>query len=189
MSNTIGKKLAIALLATAAGAAAMLPAGDAHAGGDVLAAGVLGGLVGAMIATPAYPVYGGPVVVYQEPVYPYPAPVYVAPPAPVYYAPAYEPQYAPVRRPLAAIPYHDRQWRGDDRHDRHDRRDRHSRRADSGGPRVITYDETVGSVASAGAEPWSREWLRYCSGRFRTFDADTGTYKGYDGQRHFCTVD
>ncbi len=35
-------------------------------------------------------------------------------------------------------------------------------------------------------EPWSREWFRYCSNRYRSFDGRTGTFMGYDGQRHFC---
>ena len=35
-------------------------------------------------------------------------------------------------------------------------------------------------------EPWSREWFHYCSNRYRSFDGRTGTFMGYDGQRHFC---
>ncbi|CAN0655768.1 BA14K family protein [uncultured Nitratireductor sp.] len=35
-------------------------------------------------------------------------------------------------------------------------------------------------------EPWSREWFRYCSNRYRSFDGRTGTFMGYDGNRHFC---
>ncbi len=41
---------------------------------------------------------------------------------------------------------------------------------------------------SAGLEPWSREWYRYCSTRYRSFDAETGTFRGYDGQDHFCVA-
>jgi len=37
-------------------------------------------------------------------------------------------------------------------------------------------------------EPWTREWFRYCSDRYRSFDARTGTFTGYDGQRHFCNA-
>ena len=37
-------------------------------------------------------------------------------------------------------------------------------------------------------EPWTREWVRYCSDRYRTFDARSGTFTGYDGQQHFCTA-
>jgi hypothetical protein len=35
-------------------------------------------------------------------------------------------------------------------------------------------------------EPWSREWYRYCSSRYRSFDPNTGTFVGYDGREHFC---
>lgn len=43
-------------------------------------------------------------------------------------------------------------------------------------------------VYKGGLEPWSREWVRYCSNRYRTFDARTGTFVGYDGQEHFCAA-
>lgn len=36
--------------------------------------------------------------------------------------------------------------------------------------------------------PWSPQWMRYCSDRYRTFDGRTGTFVGYDGARHFCTA-
>jgi len=39
-----------------------------------------------------------------------------------------------------------------------------------------------------GAEPWSPEWYRACSARYRSFDPGSGTYLGYDGRRHFCEV-
>ncbi len=35
-------------------------------------------------------------------------------------------------------------------------------------------------------EPWSRSWYRYCRDRYRTFDAESGTYVGRDGREHFC---
>ncbi len=38
----------------------------------------------------------------------------------------------------------------------------------------------------ASYEPWSPEWYRYCSDRYRSFDARSGTFMGYDGLRHFC---
>jgi hypothetical protein len=60
------------------------------------------------------------------------------------------------------------------------------------GPRIITrpqYSERVIVYREqrAGYEPWSREWFRYCSNRYRSFNADTGTFRGYDGRDHFCT--
>lgn len=39
-----------------------------------------------------------------------------------------------------------------------------------------------------GLEPWTPAWYRACSQRYRSFDPSTGTYLGYDGRRHFCTL-
>jgi BA14K-like protein len=48
------------------------------------------------------------------------------------------------------------------------------------------YDEPV--YARGSLEPWSREWYRYCRNRYRSFDPGSGTFVGYDGREHFCTV-
>ena len=40
----------------------------------------------------------------------------------------------------------------------------------------------------AGIEPWTPQWQRYCSYRYRTFDPGTGTFIGNDGREHFCTA-
>lgn len=37
------------------------------------------------------------------------------------------------------------------------------------------------------AEPWSREWYRACSARYRSFDPSTGTYVARGGRR-FCVI-
>lgn len=37
-------------------------------------------------------------------------------------------------------------------------------------------------------EPWSRDWYRWCSDRYRSFNPDTGTFVGYDGIERFCEV-
>ncbi|MBX9466306.1 MAG: BA14K family protein [Aquamicrobium sp.] len=37
-------------------------------------------------------------------------------------------------------------------------------------------------------EPWTDEWYRYCSDRYRSFDPSSGTFVGYDGVRRFCEV-
>ncbi|MCO6178882.1 BA14K family protein [Ciceribacter sp. RN22] len=42
----------------------------------------------------------------------------------------------------------------------------------------VTYD----------LEPWSPQWYRYCSDRYRSFNPRSGTYVGYDGREHFCTA-
>ncbi len=34
--------------------------------------------------------------------------------------------------------------------------------------------------------PWSPEWYRWCSNRYRSFDPRSGTYIGTDGYRQFC---
>jgi len=51
-------------------------------------------------------------------------------------------------------------------------------------PRVIQYRE----AQSYGLEPWSKAWFRYCSDRYRSFNAETGTYRGYDNRDHFCVA-
>ncbi len=28
--------------------------------------------------------------------------------------------------------------------------------------------------------------MRYCSNKYNSFDPQSGTYLGYDGQRHYC---
>lgn len=45
-----------------------------------------------------------------------------------------------------------------------------------------------GPVTYYAPEPWSREWYRACSIRYRSFDAGSGTFMGYDGRRHFCVI-
>jgi len=35
-------------------------------------------------------------------------------------------------------------------------------------------------------EPWTPEWYAYCDAKYRSFNADTGYYKGYDGRFHLC---
>lgn len=35
-------------------------------------------------------------------------------------------------------------------------------------------------------QPWTPAWYTYCGQKYRSFDARTGYYTGYDGQQHFC---
>ncbi|MER8502086.1 BA14K family protein [Mesorhizobium sp. M0195] len=44
------------------------------------------------------------------------------------------------------------------------------------------------AYAESYAEPWTRGWYEYCSDRYRSFNARTGTFTGYDGEQHFCTA-
>ena len=65
-------------------------------------------------------------------------------------------------------------------------------------PSYYEYDEPryvvrpvrrYGRVSYAGGiEPWTRDWYEYCSDRYRSFNARTGTFTGYDGERHFCVA-
>ena len=50
-------------------------------------------------------------------------------------------------------------------------------------PRNAYQVEYAGDI-----EPWSREWYRFCSDRYQSFNAETGTYRGYDGRNHFCVA-
>lgn len=47
-------------------------------------------------------------------------------------------------------------------------------------PEVITYEDSVS------LEPWTPGWREWCSNRYRSFNAQTGTFRGYDGFDHFC---
>ena len=51
-----------------------------------------------------------------------------------------------------------------------------------GEPRVIS------APGGGSYEPWTAGWRSWCSARYRSFNADTGTYRGYDGRDHFCVV-
>ena len=35
-------------------------------------------------------------------------------------------------------------------------------------------------------QPWTPTWFSYCRGKYRSFNAGTGYYLGYDGGYHFC---
>ncbi len=44
----------------------------------------------------------------------------------------------------------------------------------------------AGRPSASGYAQGSSGWLSYCSSKYRSFDARSGTYLGYDGQRHVC---
>jgi len=52
-------------------------------------------------------------------------------------------------------------------------------------PRVITYNDEVVNYST---EPWSKGWANYCRSKYRSFNINTGTFRGYDGRDHFCVV-
>lgn len=172
-SASAARRFAALALATVVAGTTLVPAGEAQAN-DALAAGLLGVVVGATVFAPRYPVYVAPaypvyaapppVVVYEEPAYVEPAPVYVQPAYP-------EPYYdRHRRRSLATVPADPY----------------YGRKPPRSGPRVVTYEDTVGPVATI--EPWTPAWHDYCRARFRSFDSRSGTFLGYDGNRHFCVA-
>ena len=50
------------------------------------------------------------------------------------------------------------------------------------------YGRPVYGRSISAMEPWSAQWQRYCSYRYRSFDPQSGTYVGNDGREHFCVA-
>ncbi|MEL6920347.1 MAG: BA14K family protein [Pseudomonadota bacterium] len=50
--------------------------------------------------------------------------------------------------------------------------------APNSGPQVVYHSQSL--------EPWTPGWRAWCQQRYRSFNASTGTYRGYDGYDHFC---
>ena len=48
------------------------------------------------------------------------------------------------------------------------------------GPEVITFNDP------ADLQPWTPGWREWCHNRYRSFNQNTGTFRGYDGLDHFC---
>lgn len=55
-------------------------------------------------------------------------------------------------------------------------------------PRVYYRSSYVRPVYRGSLQPWTRSWYRYCSDRYRSFDPQSGTFVGYDGETHFCVA-
>ncbi|MBS9721052.1 BA14K family protein [Tianweitania sp. BSSL-BM11] len=53
-------------------------------------------------------------------------------------------------------------------------------------PRYVQSRPQVVYSGGYNIEPWSRDWYRYCSDRYRSFNPSTGTFVGYDGVTRFC---
>lgn len=143
--------------------------------GDKIAAGILGFAIGALIVSEAakannrsyQPTYTQPRPVYRAPTYR--APTYRKPinfgPTPIY-----DPSYV-ERRNLNNV------------YTAPTYKKRKSTTYDA--PKVITYND---SIASASFEPWTQKWQNYCSNKYRSFNPNTGTFRGYDGLNHFCVA-
>lgn len=41
-------------------------------------------------------------------------------------------------------------------------------------------------VTATGIPPWTPAWYQYCSRKYKSFNAQTGLYLGYDGKYHYC---
>ena len=51
------------------------------------------------------------------------------------------------------------------------------------------YEPAYGPAAYGpgyGPPPWTPEWYTYCAQRYRSFNARTGYFMGYDGLPYFC---
>lgn len=49
--------------------------------------------------------------------------------------------------------------------------------------------EPVRAYRNDAIEPWTDEWFDYCRARYRSFNARTGTFTGYDGIKYFCQAE
>ena len=47
-------------------------------------------------------------------------------------------------------------------------------------PQVITFNDP------SNLQPWTAGWREWCGNNYRSFNAQTGTFRGYDGLDHFC---
>jgi len=48
------------------------------------------------------------------------------------------------------------------------------------------YEPAYYGPAAYGPPPWTPEWYTYCAQRYRSFNARTGYFMGYDGLPYFC---
>jgi BA14K-like protein len=48
------------------------------------------------------------------------------------------------------------------------------------------YEPAYYGPAAYGPPPWTPEWYTYCTQRYRSFNARTGYFRGYDGLPYFC---
>jgi BA14K-like protein len=53
---------------------------------------------------------------------------------------------------------------------------------------VIASNRAPAYSGGGSLEPWTRDWYRYCDNKYRSFNAKTGTYRGFDGRDHFCNA-
>lgn len=127
-----------------------------HDRGDLIAAGIIGLAVGALIASEASrKKHNQPSYQYSDP---YNDPYQGS------YSGNYSGNYNGNHQPIPLNDY-DNGYDGTN---------------GSNGPNVITYDDGYS------LEPWTPGWKNWCSNRYRSFNSQTGTFRGYDGRDHFC---
>jgi len=148
-----------------------------------VAAGVLGLTAGVVVGA----ALSQPRVVYRER-----RPVVVEEEAPVYADPdvVYGEPEADYLGPVDARPRRDNYARdNDDRQEfgNEDMSDQ-AQQDENYFPDRPQKHERRNDVAQGALEPWTAQWRSYCKQRFSSFNATTGTYKGYDGKSHFCTA-
>jgi len=56
--------------------------------------------------------------------------------------------------------------------------------------RTPAYNHRVrpGTYAPRTLTPWTPEWYTQCRNTYRSFNPIKGTYRGYDGRDHFCSI-
>lgn len=52
-------------------------------------------------------------------------------------------------------------------------------------PQVVVVQAPA--PAPEGPAPWTPDWYNYCNAKYRSFDARTGYFTGYDGIQRFCS--
>lgn len=143
---------------------------------DKIAAGIIGFAIGALLVSEAakankrtyQPTYTQPQPVYQAPTYR--EPINFGP-TPLYNQSGYSDPYYVERRSLNNV-YTAPTYK-------------QPKSTKYSAPKVITYEE---SVASINLEPWTPQWQNYCNNKYRSFNPNTGTFRGYDGLNHFCVA-
>jgi hypothetical protein len=63
---------------------------------------------------------------------------------------------------------------------------RHDRRYAPPPPPPPRFRPPVRDYRQSFIRPWSPDWYRWCSNRYRSFNPRTGTFIAYDGVRQFC---
>lgn len=53
-------------------------------------------------------------------------------------------------------------------------------------PPVVVAPPVVIQPSVPELQPWTAPWYQTCANKYRTFDARSGNYTGFDGQPHFC---